>query len=305
VIRLGTRGSTLAVAQARSVAEALGGAARVEIVPMRTEGDRLAEARLAVVGGKGLFVRDIEEALLRGDIDVAVHSLKDLPAEQPAGLVLAAFPPREDPRDVLVTKGPATLATLPHGARIGTSSPRRRALLLAERPDLVVEPLRGNVDTRLRKLAEGDWAATVLAAAGLRRLGVTLTHAVPLDPETFVPAVGQGILAIEARADDRATLSVLARADDGPSHACACAERAYLARLGASCHTPMAAHARLEGGTVRMTAVVAAEDGRRVLRAAGAAAVERAEALGRELAEQLLARGAAEVTALHPAPGGR
>ena len=305
MIRLGTRGSTLALAQARCVADALGGAACVEIVPMRTEGDRLAEARLALVGGKGLFVREIEEALLRGDVDVAVHSLKDLPAEPPAGLVLAAFPPREDPRDVLVTKGPATLATLPHGARVGTSSPRRRALLLAERPDLVVEPLRGNVDTRLRKLGESDWAATVLAAAGLRRLGVTPAHATPLDPETFVPAVGQGIIAIEARGDDRATLSLLARADDAPTHACARAERAYLARLGASCHTPMAAHARLDGGTVRMVAVVAGEDGRCVLRAADDAAVVRAEALGRELAERLLAQGAAEVTALHPAPGGR
>jgi hydroxymethylbilane synthase len=308
MIRLGTRGSTLALVQARSVAAALGGAAQVEIVPMRTEGDRLAEARLAVVGGKGLFVREIEEALLRGDIDLAVHSLKDLPAETPAGLTLAAYPPREDPRDVLVTKGPATLETLPRAARVGTSSPRRRALLLAARPDLAVEPIRGNVDTRLRKLSEGDWSAIVLAAAGLVRLGLAPAHVQALDPEAFVPAVGQGIIAVEARADDRATLAALARADDADTRACALAERAYLARLGASCHTPMAAHARLEGGTLRMTAVVAGEDGRRVLRAAASAPAAGAERLGLELATRLLAQGAAEITALHPtAPlgGGR
>ena len=305
MIRLGTRGSTLALVQARIVADALGGTERVEIVPMRTEGDRLAEARLAVVGGKGLFVREIEEALLRGEIDLAVHSLKDLPAEPPPGLVLAAFPPREDPRDVLVTKAPATLDTLPAGARVGTSSPRRRALLLAARPDLAVEPIRGNVDTRLRKLAEGDWGAIVLAAAGLLRLGLEPAHATALEPEAFVPAVGQGIIAVEARADDRATLTRLARTDDPATRACALAERAYLRRLGASCNTPMAAHARLEGATLRMVAVVAGEDGRRVLRADATAAAADAERLGLGLAETLLAQGAAEVTALHPAPGGR
>jgi hydroxymethylbilane synthase len=300
VIRLGTRGSTLALAQCRSVADLLGGAPATEIVPMRTEGDRLADARLAVVGGKGLFVREIEEALLRGEIDLAVHSLKDLPAEPPPGLVLAAFPPREDPRDVLVTKAPATLDTLPAGARVGTSSPRRRALLLAARPDLVVEPIRGNVDTRLRKLGEGDWSAVVVAAAGLRRLGLVPAHAAVLDPDVFVPAVGQGVIAVEARADDRATLALLARADDVPTRACALAERAYLARLGASCHTPMAAHARLDGRTLRMSAVVASEDGRQVLRAAATAPAGEAEGLGRGLADTLLAQGAASVAALKP-----
>lgn len=299
--------------QARAVAARLDSiGVAVELVTITTSGDRLQQAPLSDPGGKQLFVKEIDDALLAGAIDLAVHSAKDMPATLPDGIDVAAVLPREDPRDALVLPGldrtvPLTdaMSRLDGAPTIGTGSVRRAAQLAALLPHAVFAPIRGNVDTRLRKLAEGDWAATVLAAAGLRRLGVTLTHAVPLDPETFVPAVGQGILAIEARADDRATLSVLARADDGPSHACACAERPYLARLGASCHTPMAAHARLEGGTVRMTAVVAAEDGRRVLRAAGAAAVERAEALGRELAEQLLARGAAEVTALHPAPGGR
>jgi hydroxymethylbilane synthase len=299
VIRVGTRASALALAQARGVVAGLAGAA-AEIVPMRTEGDRLAEARLAVVGGKGLFVREIEEALLRGEIDVAVHSLKDLPAELPAGLTLAAFPAREDARDVLVARRPATLESLAPGARVGTSSPRRRALLLALRPDLAVEPIRGNVDTRLRKLAGGDWDAIVLAAAGLRRLALAPEHGVPLDPEVVVPAVGQGIIAVETRADDGDTRARLAPVDDPATRACALAERAYLKRLGASCHTPMAAHARLEGDTLRMSAVVASEDGRRVLRASGAAPAREAGRLGGELAEALLAQGAAEITPLTP-----
>jgi hydroxymethylbilane synthase len=302
VIRAGTRGSVLALAQARSVVTALPGVA-AEIVPMRTEGDRLADARLALVGGKGLFVREIEEALLRGEIDLAVHSLKDVPAEPPAGLVLAAFPAREDPRDVLVAARTATLDTLGHGARVGTSSPRRRALLLSVRPDLAVEPIRGNVDTRLRKLAAGDWDAVVLAAAGLHRLGLAPPHGAPLDPEVFVPAVGQGIIAVEARADDRATLALLAHVDDAATHACALAERAYLARLGASCNTPMAAHARLDGGVVRLSAVVASEDGRQVLRASATASPADAVRLGREVADMLLARGAAAVAALEPRRG--
>jgi hydroxymethylbilane synthase len=299
MIRIGTRGSALALLQARAVASALPGA-ETAIVPMRTEGDRLAEARLAAVGGKGLFVREIEEAVLRGEIEVAVHSLKDLPAESPPGLMLAAFPAREDPRDVLVTRLPATVETLAPGARVGTSSPRRRALLLAVRPDLAVEPIRGNVDTRLRKLASGEWDAIVLAAAGLRRLGVTPESWVVLDPETFVPAVGQGILAVQARVDDHATRACLARLDDPATRACALAERAYLARLGASCNTPMAAHARVDGATVRMAAVVASDDGRRLLRESAAAPAADAARLGREVAETLLRRGAADITALHP-----
>jgi hydroxymethylbilane synthase len=281
------------------VASALPGA-ETAIVPMRTEGDRLAEARLAAVGGKGLFVREIEEAVLRGEIEVAVHSLKDLPAESPPGLMLAAFPAREDPRDVLVTRLPATVETLAPGARVGTSSPRRRALLLAVRPDLAVEPIRGNVDTRLRKLASGEWDAIVLAAAGLRRLGVTPESWVALDPETFVPAVGQGILAVQARVDDHATRACLARLDDPATRACALAERAYLARLGASCNTPMAAHACVDGATGRVAAVVASDDGRRLLRESAAAPAADAARLGREVAETLLRRGAADITALHP-----
>jgi len=298
VIRVGTRASTLALAQAGLVAAGLGG--ETEIVPMRTEGDRLAEARLAAVGGKGLFVREIEEALLRREIDVAVHSLKDLPAEPPAGLALAAFLAREDARDVLVGRRAVSLEDLAPGAVIGTSSPRRRALVLAARPDLAVEPIRGNVDTRLRKLAGGGFEAVMLAAAGLRRLGLAPAHCTPLDVERFVPAVGQGIIAVEARADDAATLAGLARLDHAPTRACALAERAYLARLGASCTTPVAAHARLDGGTLRMTAIVVSEDGRQILRSSATAPAAEAEPLGRRLAEELLAKGAASITELHP-----
>lgn len=302
MIRVATRGSALALAQARTVADRLrAGGSRVEVVAMRTEGDRLAEARLAAVGGKGLFVREIEEALLRGDADVAVHSLKDLPAELPPGLGLAAFPARADARDVLVARRPLRLAELPSGAVLGTSSPRRRALALACRPDLAVEPIRGNVDTRLRKLEAGDYDAIVLAAAGLARLGVTPRHVEWLAPEVFVPAVGQGVLAVEARLHDASTLAALGALDDPPTRACALAERAFLARLGASCVTPMAAHARPAGGRIVLDALVASEDGRTVLRESAEGVTERPEALGVRVADALLARGAAAVVALRPA----
>jgi hydroxymethylbilane synthase len=305
-VRIGTRGSVLALAQAQAVADALRAAgADVDIVAMRTEGDRRASARLADVGGKGLFVREIEEALLDGRVDVAVHSLKDLPAEVPEGLELAAFPPREDPADVLVTSTGARLEELPAGARIGTSSLRRKAMVLAARADLVVEPLRGNVDTRLAKLAAGQCDGVVLAAAGLRRLALRPPHVQALSVETFVPAVGQGVLAVEVRSGDTATGRLVAAMDHADTRACALAERSYLRRLGASCNTPMAAHAVLEGAgeraRLRMTAVVASEDGRRILRADAAGARGDAEQLGRGLAELLLERGAEAVAALDPA----
>jgi hydroxymethylbilane synthase len=306
VIRLGTRGSTLALIQAREVADRLTAAGvEVEIVTMKTEGDRRADARLSEVGGKGLFVREIEEALLRKEIDLAVHSLKDLPAETPEGLTLGAYPPRADARDVLVAREAATLATLRTGAVVGTSSPRRRAVLLSVRRDLDVQPIRGNVDTRLRKLEAGDFDAIVLAAAGLVRMGLTLPSSELLDPDVFVPAVGQGILGLEVRADDRTTLGHLAALDDAATRPCALAERACLARLGASCNTPVAAYARLDGSTVRLTAIVASEDGRRLLRASGSGAAADAMAIGRGAADSLLAQGAAEVTALEPRTEGR
>ena len=304
MIRIGTRASALALAQATSVASALRAHGHdTEIVPMRTEGDRLAAARLAAVGGKGLFVREIENALLACSVDVAVHSLKDLPAELPDGLTLAVFPAREDPRDVIVTRGPGGLEGLPAGAVVGTSSPRRRALLLAARPDLAVEPVRGNVDTRLRKLETGACDAVVLAAAGLRRLEITPPHADALAVDVFVPAVGQGILGVEVRASDERVRTSLAVLDDRAARACALAERAFLARLGASCVTPVAGHASLEGAELVMRALVVSEDGRRVLRQNGTARPADAMGLGRRLAEALLGQGAAEMVALAPREG--
>jgi hydroxymethylbilane synthase len=303
VIRVGTRASVLARAQADSVAQALRARGEdVEIVTMTTEGDRLLSARLAEVGGKGLFVREIEEALLAGTIDVAVHSLKDLPAELPGGLVLAAFPAREDPRDVLVSRSGGGFDALSEGARLGTSSPRRRALALAVRPDLRIQPVRGNVDTRLRKLAAGECDALVLAAAGLRRLGLTPEHAEPLAADVFVPAVGQGILGVEVRADDARVSGLVRALDHADTRAAALAERAYLRRLGASCNTAVAAHAMIEGGgtTIRMDAVVASEDGRRLLRDGATGVVEEAEDVGLWLAESILAQGAATLTTLAP-----
>jgi hydroxymethylbilane synthase len=301
MIKIGTRGSQLALAQTRSIAEFLTAAGeQVEIVPVRTEGDRRQDVQLAAIGGKGLFVREIEEMLLSGVIDCAVHSLKDLPAQLPTGLVLAAFPEREDPRDVLVTREPARLESLRAGARVGTGSPRRRALALSLRPDLVVEPVRGNVDTRLRKLASEGWDGVILAASGLTRLGLAPGNAQPLDPETFVPAVGQGVLAVEIRADDHRVRSRLTALDHAPTRACALAEREFLGRLGASCNSPMAAHAVLDGGRLRMNGLVASDDGRKVLRASGLGMPDAPERLGRQLAASLLDQGAASVAALRP-----
>jgi len=301
VIRIGTRGSALALVQANLAVDALRArGVAVEIVTIRTEGDRRVDERLAEVGGKGLFVRELEAALLDGRIEVAVHSLKDLPAELAEGLTIAAYLPREDPRDVLITKAGGGVDALPHGARVGTSSPRRRALLLAARPDLRVEPLRGNVDTRLRKLESGDWDAIVLAAAGVRRLGLTLPYAEPLAPDVFVPAVGQGVIAVEVRADDTVTLGAVAPLDDRDTRACATAERAYLARLGASCVTPMGAYAELRGGDVTLSGVVANDDGREMLRASTTGPRADAAVTGTRLADTLLARGAAAITPLAP-----
>jgi hydroxymethylbilane synthase len=300
-IKIGTRGSPLALIQAESVAASLRAlGAEVDIVPVRTEGDRRLEVQLAAIGGKGLFVREIEDMLLAGTLDCAVHSLKDLPAETPAGLTLAAFPEREDARDVLVTRESRRLEDLRPGARLGTGSPRRRALALAARADLVVEPLRGNVETRLRKLESEGLDGVLLAAAGLTRLGIAPAHVQPLDPDVFVPAIGQGVLAVESRADDTRLASLLGRIDHAPTRACALAERACLARLGASCSSPVAAYAFQAGGEIKMTALVASEDGRKVLRASAAEGTEGAERLGRRLAASLLDQGASSIAPLQP-----
>jgi hydroxymethylbilane synthase len=300
-VRLGTRGSRLALIQCEQVAAELRAhGARAEIVVIRTSGDRLAQVALADFGGKALFVKEIEEALLAGQVDVGVHSLKDMPAALPAGLTLAAFPAREDPADVLLTRGPGGWDGLPRGARVGTSSLRRRALVLARRPDLRPEPIRGNVETRIEKLRAGACDATILAAAGLRRLGLDPPHSTPLPVDEFVPAVGQGILAVEAREADREVLELLGRLDDTRSRSEALAERALLDGLGADCHTPVAGHARHDGAALTLTGVVASLDGATVLRWQASGEPREAGRLGRAVAEELLARGAKALLEARP-----
>ena len=296
-VRIGTRGSRLALAQAewfRRAVEARCDTA-AELVVIRTSGDRFTDRPLRDIGGKGLFVKEIEQALLDGDIDCAIHSMKDVPAELAGDLVLAAVPEREDPRDVLVTRDGRGLDALAAGARVGTSSLRRRALSLALRPDLAVADLRGNVDTRLQRLDSGDFDAILLAAAGLNRLGIAPAGARALDPGPFVPAIGQGALAIESRPDDVAAL--LARLDDPPTHLCTRAERAVLAALGGSCHTPLAAHGRIDGATLWLEGVVASPDGARVVRGRQSGPITDPETIGRRLADELCRNGGAAILA--------
>jgi hydroxymethylbilane synthase len=295
-VRLGTRGSRLALAQADEVAAGLrAGGADVEIVPIRTSGDRLERVALADFGGKALFVKEVEEALLEGRVDVGVHSLKDMPAALSPGLCLAAFPPREDPMDVLVTPGGGSLAELPAGAVVGTSSLRRRVLLQAARPDLRPELIRGNVDTRLGKLAEGLYDGIILAAAGLRRLELPLDGAWPLPVDIFPPAPGQGILGVEAREADGPLLELLHALDHTETRVQAEAERSFLRHLGAGCHTPVAGLARIKGGVLTVSGLVASVDGATMLRASVSGPPAAAERLGQKLADELLARGARAV----------
>lgn len=294
-LRLGTRESRLALVQAQWMRAELcrrDPALRVEIVGITTTGDRRSEGRLASVGGKGLFLKELEDALLAGAIDFAVHSMKDVPAELPPGLVLAGVPARADARDALVGGGGRDVPGLPRGARVGTASTRRRAQLLARRADLDVHVLRGNVETRLRKQAGGEVDVLVLAMAGLARLGLRDLDVVPLEPSTLLPAVGQGALAVEHRAEDAAVAARLDGVSDPRATAAVGAERAFLAALGGDCTTPLAAHATIEGGEVYLRAEVLDPDGTRVLRDEGRAPVAGGAALGRRLAEALLARGA-------------
>jgi hydroxymethylbilane synthase len=299
-LRVATRASELALAQARQVVgqleRVLGRSA--ELLPLKTEGDRLASVSLAKVGGKGLFVKEIEEALLDGRADLAVHSAKDLPARLPPQLVLVAFPERADARDALVARERgATLGTLPRGARIGTGSVRRTAQLRALRPDLEIVPLRGNVPTRLRKLESGPLDAIVLACAGLERLGLAERIDERLAPELVLPAVGQGALAIEARRDD-ALARALEALGHGPTATCIAAERGVLEGLGADCNVPLAAYAEFTArGTLRLRSLLAASDGSRILRSEIEGAPAAAAGLGARAAEALLREGGAELLA--------
>ena len=296
MLRLGTRGSALARAQAALVRDALvrrHPGLRVETVHIRTTGDRGDRGERAPQGPggrKGLFVKEIEEALLAGEIDVGVHSMKDLPARLPAGLVVGAVPARAAAHDVLI--GAGGLRELPSGARVGTASVRRRAQLLARRRDVVVTPLRGNVDTRLRRWREGAVDALILAAAGLERLGIAEPAALALAPEEFLPPVGQGALALECRADAPATRALLAAVEDPAAATAVAAERAFLLAIGGDCNTPLAAHATVADGQVALRALVTDREGQHWLEDADSAPAAEAEALGRALAERLLAAGA-------------
>ena len=297
-IRIGTRGSQLALWQSQWVAQEIGRltpGTTAELVVIKTQGDKITDVPLAKVGGKGLFVKEIEEALLDGRIDIAVHSMKDMPSDLPDGLMIGAVPLRENPLDALISKGQKPLEQLPDGARIGTSSLRRSAQLLHVRPDLTIVPLRGNLDTRLNKLQSEDLDAIVLAAAGLKRLGLAHHISVNLAPAILLPAVGQGALCIEQRLDDPAVTLLVAKLNDPASQIAVVAERAFLHRLEGGCQVPMAAHAQIENDRLSITGLVAEIDGRRILKATLDGGLDVAADLGRQLAETLLAQGAGAI----------
>jgi len=297
-IRIATRKSPLAMWQAEHVVAALRRAhpgLAVEILGMTTRGDKILDAPLAKVGGKGLFVKELEQGLLAGTADIAVHSTKDVPVELPAGLHLPVILEREDPRDAFVSNRFERLADLPAGARVGTSSLRRQCQLSARRPDLDIQPLRGNVNSRLAKLDSGEFDAILLAAAGLIRLGFAERIRSRLTIEESLPAIGQGAVSIECREDDTRTLALLAPLHHPDTAACIRAERAMNRRLQGGCQVPIAGHAVLAGDELWLRGLVGTPDGAQVLRAGQRAPRAQAEELGRRVAEELIAQGAATI----------
>jgi hydroxymethylbilane synthase len=308
-IVIATRESALALWQARHIQArltALYPGLEVLLNGMTTEGDRKLDSSLAKIGGKGLFVKELEEALARGEADIAVHSMKDVPMDLLSGHVLAATTARADPRDAFVSNGYESVAALPPGARVGTSSLRRESQLRARRGDLDIRPLRGNVPTRVRKLDEGNYEAIILAAAGLKRLGLEERIRSFMTVEESLPAAGQGALGLECRADREDLLRLLEPLDDRATSLCVRAERAVARSLAGSCNVPLAAYAEVSGGTLRLRGYVGMPDGSRVARAEIEGDAEHAEALGIDLAERLREQGAAGILAsLEPAPGTR
>jgi hydroxymethylbilane synthase len=294
-LRIATRKSRLALWQAEHVAALLCRAhagLNVELVPIVTQGDRVLDRSLATVGGKGLFVKELEVALEQQRADIAVHSMKDLPGDLPDGLVIAAVLERADPRDALLSLKASCLSDLPRGARVGTSSLRRQAQLLAARPDLRIEALRGNVDTRVRRLDAGELDAMVLACAGLIRLGWESRITERLDAKISLPAVAQGVIGIECRSADARTVELVTVLEHGLTRIAMDAERAFAHRLGGSCQSPIAAHARIEGGGLTLDGLVAEPDGSRLLRGSLSGGIDDAAAVGTALAERILAAGA-------------
>jgi hydroxymethylbilane synthase len=298
VMRIGTRASKLALAQAQWVLKRISAEypdLEIELVTIRTRGDRVRDRPLSTIGGKGLFVKEIEEVLQRKDIDIAVHSLKDVPAELPGNLHIGTIPEREDPYDVLISKDNASLEELPKGSRIGTSSLRRAAQLLHHRPDLEIVPLRGNLDTRIRKLHSLDMHAIIVAAAGLKRMGLVdhITHVLPAD--LMLPAIGQGALGLELRMDDQRTRSMVTFLDHCPTRVAVEAERAFLKELRGGCQLPVAAFGQLTDGTLSLDGMVADVRGKKVVRDRVSGLPEEAKALGTTLAHRVLEAGAREI----------
>ncbi len=294
-VLIGTRGSSLALAQTDQVVESLRTIApnvRCEVVAIKTQGDKMHDLGTSAVEGKSLFTKEIEDALIKGRIDLAVHSMKDLTADVPAGLVITAVPERVNPRDALVSRNKKKFENLPGGARIGTSSARRKAQLLAARGDVEIVDMHGNIDTRLRKLQNRDYDAIVLAAAGLIRLGLERSATEFLSTEVMLPAVGQGALAIQSREDDIEIRDLLSKLNHEPTRRAVGAERAFAKKLGANCRTPIAAYARFEGSRLAIEGMVAAPTGRMLLRSRVVSDNPNAEKVGEELADSLINKGA-------------
>jgi hydroxymethylbilane synthase len=294
-VRIATRKSQLALWQAEHVAALLRKAhagLEIELVPIVTQGDRIQDRSLAAIGGKGLFIKELEVALDEGRADIAVHSMKDLPGDLPDGLVIASVLERADARDALVAKTALRFGDLPRGARVGTSSLRRQAQLLSARPDLHIEAMRGNVDTRLRRLDAGELDAIVLACAGLIRLGLESRITARLDPQLSLPAVAQGVIGIECRVADARTLELVGALNHPPTRIVMDAERAFAHRLGGSCQSPIAAHATIDGERLALAGLVAEPDGSRLLRDNQMGSIGAPAALGSLLAERMLAAGA-------------
>jgi len=304
VLRIGTRGSVLALWQANHIAGRLAQlhGIETEIVRIRTSGDRIESASIAQIGAetgiKGVFIKELEDALLAESVDLAVHSMKDVPTEVPRGLAFPAIPRREDPRDCLISRAHRTLKTLESGARIGTSSLRRQAQLRYYRPDLQAVDLRGNVDTRLRKLDAGEFDAIVLAVAGVNRLGASERITQVLEPEVMLPAVGQGALGIETRAADAETSRLVASLDDPETRACVTAERALLHELQGGCQVPLGAWARLSDRQIHIEAAVFSPDGTVFVRRAGRGSANDAPGVGKRLGEDLIEAGADRILRL-------
>jgi hydroxymethylbilane synthase len=304
ILKLGTRGSPLALTQAHMVRQALAAAhgfepERIEIVTIRTSGDRIQDRPLADVGGKGLFTKEIEEALIEGSIDFAVHSSKDMPTVLPPGLVLSAFMRREDPRDVFISRKAKSIADLPQGALVGTASLRRQAMMKRMRRDLDVVPLRGNVETRLRKLEEGVADAMLLALAGLKRLGLADAATEVLDTDVFLPAVGQGAIGIETRSGDERTRKLLSAINDADTAHALAAERAFLAVLDGSCRTPIAGHATISADEIRFRGMIVKPDGSEAFETTRQGSVRDAERLGADAGAELKGRAGPDFFAVH------